>query len=546
MTAPSRTIALWCPDWPVTAAIRAGEVAADPELPIGIFCANRVVACSAAARAEGVRRDLRRREAQGRCPSLVVLAHDSDRDARFFEPVVAAVESSAPGVEVVRPGMVAVGARGPTRYYGGDAATVAHLRGEIHRRCDVPALAGVADGLLAALVAARQSYQSGSGAPTFVAPGRSAEFLAGQSIEALHRSELTDLLGRLGIRTLGAFAALPAHDVADRFGADGADAHRLARGLDLRPLAARALAPELITRTIFDPPVQRVDAAAFAAKALADEFHDRLTGRGLGCLRLSIIAHTSRGDELVRLWRHEGTLGAKAIADRVRWQLDGWLTATAAANPEDSTDTDSVDGIADLALVPDQVVPYAGAQLRLWDRAAGAVTDWRTETEAAERADRALTRVQGLLGPAGVVTAVSDGGRGPAGTMRLVPWGDPRVPARIPARAGADRAGVTPPWPGRIPPPSPATVLAHPALAAVTDRDGQPIVVGGRLTLSAPPSRLDDEVILAWSGPWPIDERWWDTTTARRCARFQMVTADGTARLLVVEGGYWWIEAVYD
>ena len=38
---------------------------------------------------------------------------------------------------------------------------------------------------------------------------------------------------------------------------------------------------------------------------------------------------TAHGEELHRVWRHDGLLTAAAIADRVRWQLDGWLTGTA-------------------------------------------------------------------------------------------------------------------------------------------------------------------------------------------------------------------------
>ena len=47
----------------------------------------------------------------------------------------------------------------------------------------------------------------------------------------------------------------------------------------------------------------------------------------------------------------------------------------------------------------------------------------------------------------------------------------------------------------------------------------------------------------AWAGPWPVEERWWDTDAARRLARFQVVGADGRAWLLVVQNGHWWTEA---
>ena len=52
--------------------------------------------------------------------------------------------------------------------------------------------------------------------------------------------------------------------------------------------------------------------------------------------------------------------------------------------------------------------------------------------------------------------------------------------------------------------------------------------------------------VVAWAGPWPVDERWWDPPAHRRRARAQVVTADGTARLLALEGGRWWVEATYD
>ncbi|HVL92270.1 MAG TPA: hypothetical protein VM264_02905, partial [Acidimicrobiales bacterium] len=118
---PERTLVAWCPDWPVAAAGVASGV------PAAVFRANRVVACSAAARAEGVRRGLRRREAQARCPELSVVAFDPGRDARVFEPVVAAVEALAVRVEVLRPGVCALGSRGPSRYFGGDGALVARV-----------------------------------------------------------------------------------------------------------------------------------------------------------------------------------------------------------------------------------------------------------------------------------------------------------------------------------------------------------------------------------------------------------------------------------
>jgi protein ImuB len=77
------------------------------------------------------------------------------------------------------------------------------------------------------------------------------------------------------------------------------------------------------------------------------------------------------------------------------------------------------------------------------------------------------------------------------------------------------------------------------------------VVVTGRGWCSAPPGRVsvDGDAwadVVAWAGPWPVEERWWDPPAHRRRARFQLLTAAGVAYLAAVEGGRWWIEATYD
>ncbi|MFY1616789.1 DNA polymerase Y family protein [Micromonospora sp. WMMD736] len=588
---PTRTLLLWCPDWPVLAAEIVDGIPATG--PVAVLHANRVVACSERARAEGVRRGLRKREAQGRCPQLTVVDYDPGRDARAFEPVVAALEELVAGVEVVRPGACAVAARGPSRYLGGEEAAAERLIEHVAQSCLVESQVGIADGVFAAGLAARTGR--------VVAPGGTPEFLAGMPVEALGRSALADLLRRLGVRTLGDFAALPAGDVLARFGFDGALAHRLAAGRDHRPLAVRQPPADLTVTAGYDDPLDRVDAAAFAARALAEQLHDRLAGYGLACTRLGIEAVTEHGQELHRVWRHDGLLTAAAIADRVRWQLDGWLSGSngrAGARPARPTS-----GIIRLRLIPDGVVAQAGLQAGLWGETG----------EERERAHRALSRVQGILGPEAVVTAVLGGGRSPADQVRLVPWGDERLPARPgpPAVAGAGRGagadtgagdgagadtgtgagmgmgagagagmgagagagmgagmgmgagggggagpaagrgGGVPPWPGRLPPPAPAVVLPSPLAATVHDAAGEPVVISARLAVSAPPARLvvgtgQPAEIVGWAGPWPVDERWWAPAEARRRARFQVSLADGAALLLAVESGQWLVEAIYD
>src|SRR5205807_9732699 len=108
------------------------------------------------------------------------------------------------------------------------------------------------------------------------------------------------------------------------------------------------------------------------------------------------------------------------LAERVRRQLEGWLDGAGwgwgphlgeeggdGAPPGEKGKAGwgyrPTGGLTLVRLAPDEVVPDEGRQLGFWggDRAAD------------ERAARALARVQALLGPEAVATAVLTGGRAP-------------------------------------------------------------------------------------------------------------------------------------
>jgi len=569
----ARVAVVWWPDWPVVAA------GARPGQPAAVVHANRVVAATPAARLEGVVPGARRRESQARCPSLEVLAHDPDRDARAWEPVLQALASITPLVEASRPGVVTFATRGPSRYHGGDVPLAARVHevvaAALPGRAEVagPPAVGVADGRFTAVLAARQAAQAAQAALTaaadrpgrlparvaglpvqVVVPGGSPTFLAALPVAVLAgpegpsadpvragrgrlasptlAQELVDLAGllpRLGLPTLGALAALPAPDVAARFGPVGAFAHQLASGLDPRPPDARRPPPELAVQEAFEPPVPSVGPLAFVARTLAEVLHGHLAELGCACTRLVITAETEHGERSERVWAHETAFSVAAMVERARWQLEGWAAAGVGA---------PTGGITLLRLAPEEVLPARGRQLGFWGGFSG--ND--------ERAARVAARLTGLLGPEAVGVPEWRGGRHPAEALAVVPaaavdLGEPEA-RRVgpPVDAG--------PWPGRLPLPSPATVLAEPEPLEVLDASGTTVGVSGRGLVSAAPAvvvragrRLSVE---AWAGPWPVEERWWDPARARRRARFQLLTAGGTAVLASVEGGRWWLEAVYD
>ena len=169
-----------------------------------------------------------------------------------------------------------------------------------------------------------------------------------------------------------------------------------------------------------DPPAERVDTAAFVAKSLADELHGRLAARGLACTQVVVEAETEHGETLARTWRHEGALTAGTLADRVRWQLDGWLSGSATVRP--------TAGIARLTLIPIEVVAARGRQLGFWGG----------ETLVDERVERAVARVQGVLGLDAVTVPEYRGGRSPGEWVVRVPAAavdlDAARPAARPSR----------------------------------------------------------------------------------------------------------------
>jgi protein ImuB len=168
------------------------------------------------------------------------------------------------------------------------------------------------------------------------------------------------------------------------------------------------------------------------------------------------------------------------------------------------------------------------------------VSLWGGSAEATERVARAIARVQGLLGPDAATTAVLVGGRGPGEQVRMVPWGDSRA---------VDAARADAPWPGRLPAPAPAMVPDKPVPLDVLDAGGKPVRVSGRGEVSAPPITVVGphgvDHVTGWAGPWPAEERWWDTAAMRRRARLQVRCASGAAHLCLIERGKWFLEASY-
>ncbi len=501
-------MAVWCPDWPVIAAMEAEELPS--HLPVAVLRKGEIFACSTAARADGVRRGMRKRDAASRCPQLILLDHNPDLDARAFESVLTAIEEFSPGVELIRPGLCALTV--PGRYYGGESEAAAILAETLVGTGIWDLRMGIADDLFTAEQAARIAAVQDH---LVIEPGAGPAFLAGLPIGVLGDDQLVGLLMRMGIENLGDFARLPARDVFTRFGPTGARAHRLAAGRSDRTAVGRLVPTQQDQQVDFVPGLETIEPIAFSSRQTADRFVTELSHQGLVCTAVRIEIATENGWHHDRRWAHPRWFDSGDIIDRLRWQLQ-------AEPPPDPVST--------VRLVPEDLESIGDQGGGLWGSA------------PEEKVQRGIARVQGMIGYDGVHAAQLQGGRGSTDRERLTPWGEQPTGLRPTVR----------PWPGALPPPAPTRVFHQPLPAVVLDAEGQPIRITDRGAISGEPARFrpskDQQFcpVQAWVGPWLIDERWWEDPDAPLQARFQIVAPDGSAWLLVVSGDRWWTEARYD
>ncbi|GAB3499126.1 DNA polymerase Y family protein [Flexivirga lutea] len=524
-SSPVRVMLLWCPGWSVLAARLTQGIAADA--PLALTDRGFVVACSAAAKLEGVTVGLRIRQAQHRCPELIVLPHDLVAEARAFEPVLHAVEEKIPDVHVVRPGIAAVRAQGAGRFYGSEHAAASALFAHLHDftrhelRLPVDLRVAVADGLFAAEQAA---YASSTVAPVHLVPaGGSPAFLADLPVGVACDKKLDNLLQRMGIRKLGDLAQLPRDQVHARFGAAGLRAHQLAGGEDTPILVPRTVPPELGMQVSFDPATDRIEQVIAHCEAAADHFARLLTRSSLICTEIRVTVHLEPDALFQRLWRHPWQFGSVEVLDRIRWQLED-LAAEAVTVDDDSLGA----SVLSVQVLPESVDNAEHHAQGLW----GDRPD--------EKVEHALTTLQHRLGHDAVLTSTVAGGRLLHERRVLRPWGDALPTVR--------ERRLEQPWPGTVPGPAPATVFSSASQVQVFTDTGTPVTVDGRGAVSGQPAWLRTAEghlrIAQWAGPWPIQQRWW--RKGKRLNRFQLIDNRSTAWLLLADGDTWFTEARYD
>ncbi|MFL5620673.1 MAG: hypothetical protein ACJ79A_20020, partial [Gemmatimonadaceae bacterium] len=312
------------------------------EHPIALIDAGgkRLRAVTAAAGRAGVRAGMRPAEARALCADLVELPWDDVAIEAAITEASAALLSASPQVTPVEgaPGLWWVGASGFDPVGGERALAVELLR--VAKRWHPRPRAAIAGSCVAARAAtwAGASFdpRATDRSLVHVVPaGHDAAYLAPAPLALVPMDEeLRAALHALGLRTVGALAALTAEDVERRWGDAGIRAWRLARADDLRrPVLARVETQPAVEVELAAPS-STMEPVLFLVRAALDRLVQELIahGRAAAAVAITLTLDDARGalpsepaHTVTREMRPARPLARVApLFERCRALLDRW------------------------------------------------------------------------------------------------------------------------------------------------------------------------------------------------------------------------------
>jgi protein ImuB len=241
---------------------------------------DHVIAASDEALTCGVTVGMPLRQAEHLCPLATFLMPDPESSVRLREVVASALYDLAPVVEVRVEGVAWLdleGVRSAT-------ASIREARTRLREATGSEPRLGLAQGLFTARLAAARARPGRllriEGARAFLAPLPSREL----SVDA----EQMERLDLLGLRTLGAVAAIGPRELESQLGPEGRRAVLMARGLE--PDRLEPWRPPMFTSAHrqFETPVEDREALLFVARALCGDLAVELGLRGAGAKRVRV------------------------------------------------------------------------------------------------------------------------------------------------------------------------------------------------------------------------------------------------------------------
>ena len=236
---------------------------------------------SSRARHAGVKPGMTVSQAIGLCPTLRLVEPDPVHYDDRFASLLSALNEVSPIVEAAELGLAYVGCDGLEGIYGGPEKVVEAIRHTSHA-----ARVGVGLGKFTAWVAASRSKP---GDAVIVPVGGEKAFLASQPISVLPLdADIHRRLRQLGIRSLGALAALPEAAITAQFGAVGRRLWRLAAGRIADPVEGRIAPEPIVAALTFFTPVGERELLVHALEQLISRAlkHPRRIGWRVHAVRL--------------------------------------------------------------------------------------------------------------------------------------------------------------------------------------------------------------------------------------------------------------------
>jgi nucleotidyltransferase/DNA polymerase involved in DNA repair len=230
------------------------------------------------------------------CPQAQILPAEEatyrayhDRLAEILAGFVGDVENGALGELFGEASAIA-------RTFPSEKAFALHLAAAAQRASGLPARVGIAANKFTALQAAHQATTQ-PGHALVVPAGDEARFLAPLPLSALPDApiEMVRRLFLLDITTLGGLAQLPYAAVIRQFGMEAAEFHRLARGIDARPLTPQAPPPLVMQRMVLPEPLVERQGVLTALEHLAGRVSRTLERQGHHAQAISLVAVTVNG-----------------------------------------------------------------------------------------------------------------------------------------------------------------------------------------------------------------------------------------------------------
>lgn len=256
-------------------------LAGRPVLVGGLGPRAVVAGASYESRVFGVRSAMPMGQARRRCPHAVTVPPRFVLYQSLSEQVMGVLAEAAP---VLEPVSVDEAYLEPPALAGADAAEVERfavdLRAAVRAATGLPASVGAGSGKQLAKIASELAKPDGL---RVVTPAEQEAVLAPLPVRALSGIGPVAETGlhRLGIRTVGAIAAMDLRELTGLLGTTvGTELHRLARGVDERPVAPRGAAKQISAETTFDADLTAMRAVHEAVARITGAAHRRLVASG--------------------------------------------------------------------------------------------------------------------------------------------------------------------------------------------------------------------------------------------------------------------------